>query len=73
MKSIITTKDRWGFFEHQVTTRENLLKQLTWCKENLPELWSELPALDILKNINLKGLAELYYKKEIVCISEIKL
>lgn len=71
-KYIIVIQDRWGFKSHKITTKEKLLEDLIFCKEKLPEIWQELPEVDILKRCLLIDLAKYYYKNdEILYISNI--
>ena len=37
-KFIIVMEDNQGFKSHKITTKEQLLEQLIFCKENLSEL-----------------------------------
>ena len=72
-KYIIVIKDKYGFKSHKITTKEKLLENLIFCKQNLPETWTELPEVDILKKCLFIELAEHYYKNdEILYISTLE-
>lgn len=63
-KYIIVFQDKYGFISHKITTKEKLLEKLIFCKQNLPEMWVELPEVDILKKCLFIELAENYYKND---------
>lgn len=71
-KYIIVVENRWGFKSHTIITKEKLLDNLIFCKEKLPEIWQELPEVDILKKCLFKDLVEYYYHNDkILYISNI--